>query len=81
MDTPRAFIWHTLEDNAVLVENSLRLVEAMARARIEVEFHLYPKGQHGLSLANRLTETPDGQYYQPENASWISLARTWIESL
>lgn len=79
--TPQAFVWHTFEDEAVPVENSLQLVVAMRKAGIPVEFHLYPKGRHGLSLASRLTEAKDGRYYQPECKSWISLVRTWIEAL
>ncbi len=80
-NTPRAFIWHTFADNAVPVENSLLLVSAMRRAGIPVEFHMYPRGEHGLSLANRLTAAPDGGGVQEECQSWIRLARTWVEHL
>ena len=80
-DTPKAFIWHTFEDQAVPVENSLLLVSAMRRAGIPAEFHMYPKGSHGLSLANRLTATPQGDAIQEECTSWIGLVHTWLEHL
>ena len=79
-DTPPAFIWHTFMDGSVPVENSLLLVSALRRAGVSAEFHMYPEGGHGLSLANRLTRHRDGSAVQKECTSWISLVRTWIES-
>ena len=80
-DTPQAFIWHTYMDGCVPVENSLLLVSAMKKAGIPVEFHMYPQGGHGLSLANELTESPEGHEIEPCCQSWISLVRTWILGL
>lgn len=79
-ETPPAFIWHTFTDESVPVENSLLLVSALRRAGVSVEFHMYPAGGHGLSLANRLTRHRDGSAVQKECTTWISLVRTWIES-
>lgn len=78
-DTPPAFIWHTFTDDAVPVENSLLFVSALRRAGVSAEFHMYPCGGHGLSLANRLTQDCMGNHIQEECASWISLAHTWME--
>ena len=78
--TPPVFLWHTFEDNAVPVENSLLFASALRRAGVSTEFHMYPKGGHGLALANRLTATRDGGAIQEECTSWISLAHTWVES-
>lgn len=77
--TPPAFIWHTDTDGSVPVENSLLFVNALHRAGVSVEFHMYPVGGHGLSLANRLTQSKGGGAVQEECTSWISLAHTWIE--
>lgn len=79
-ETPPAFIWHTFTDGAVPVENSLLLIGALREAGVSTEFHMYPVGGHGLSLANHLTGHRDGSALQAECTSWISLARTWIES-
>lgn len=79
-ETPPAFIWHTFTDESVPVENSLLLVSALRRAGVSAEFHMYPEGGHGLSLANRLTRHRDGSAVQKECTTWISLVRTWIES-
>lgn len=80
-DTPPAFIWHTYTDNCVPVENSLLLISAMKKAGIPVEFHMYPQGGHGLSLANELTESPEGHEIEPCCQSWISLVKSWIWGL
>lgn len=77
--TPPAFLWHTFTDNAVPVENSLLFVGALRRAGVSAEFHMYPCGGHGLSLANRLTLDRSRTAIQEECTSWISLVHTWIE--
>lgn len=79
--TPRTFIWHTFADATVPVENSLLLVSALRRRNIPTEFHLYPKGKHGLALASPLTAGRDGSHMQKECESWILLARVWIGNL
>ena len=50
-DTPPAFLVHTMTDAAVPVENSLMFVQALRKAKVPVEFHLYEKGPHGFGLA------------------------------
>ena len=80
-DVPPVFIWHTFTDNAVPVENSLFFVSALRKENISTEFHMYPRGCHGLSLANELTATPEGGCFEPDCSSWISLAGTWLKSL
>lgn len=80
-DTPPAFIWHTFSDATVPVENSLLFVNALCKHHIPAEFHMYPRGEHGLALATDLTAGADGKYRQAECASWITLAKEWIAQL
>lgn len=49
-DTPSAFLWHTGEDAAVPMQNSLLFANALHRAGVPVELHVYPAGRHGLGL-------------------------------
>lgn len=72
---PRTFIWHTYEDGSVPVQNSLLYVDALVKNHIPVEFHLFEKGAHGLSLANRLTNSTKTMAC----AVWIDLVHTWME--
>lgn len=50
-DTPPAFIWHTAEDQAVPVQNSLQLAAALKEKNVLFDLHIYPHGRHGLGLA------------------------------
>lgn len=80
-DTPPAFLWHTTEDDCVPVENSLLFYQALHDQGISVEMHIYPHGPHGLGLANELTAAGDGFGIQPECATWIEHAKTWMKKL
>lgn len=48
--TPPCFLWHTVEDAAVPVENSLIFADQLRRHQVPFELHIYPKGRHGLGL-------------------------------
>jgi len=52
-NTPPCFIWHTWEDTAVPVENSLHFAEALRKAGVPFDLHIYQKGAHGLGLGTR----------------------------
>jgi acetyl esterase/lipase len=49
-DSPPCFIWHTWEDKAVPVENSLLFASALKRQGVRVDLHVYEAGRHGLGL-------------------------------
>lgn len=81
-NTPPAFIWHTFEDEAVPLENSLLLAGALRKAGVSFELHVFPRGRHGSSLANEETSgVLRKELIIPEAQVWISLAHTWIEGL
>ena len=49
--TPPTFLWHTMEDMSVPCENSILYAEALRKACVPFELHIYEKGGHGLGLA------------------------------
>lgn len=51
-DTPPAFLWQTLTDELVPVENSILYAKACRAAGVPCELHLFMEGGHGMSLAN-----------------------------
>ncbi|MBO4591678.1 MAG: alpha/beta hydrolase [Eubacterium sp.] len=51
-DTPPCFIWQTATDDLVPVENSYLMAEAMRKAGVNYAHYVFPKGIHGLSVAN-----------------------------
>ena len=52
-ETPPTFLWHTWEDTAVPVENSLQFAAALRKAGVPFDLHIYQKGPHGLGLGTR----------------------------
>lgn len=79
-DTVPAFIWTTFEDGLVPAENSLLMAMALKEKNIPVEFHMYPRGGHGLALGNVLTNTSDGYTQMDEVSNWIEMAGRFIEN-
>jgi acetyl esterase/lipase len=57
-DTPPTFLWHTIEDKTVPVENSLLFASALRRAGVPFSLHVYEKGAHGLGLGRPGREAP-----------------------
>jgi acetyl esterase/lipase len=49
-DTPPCFIWHTVEDKTVPVENAIMFASALRRAGVPFSLHIYQNGAHGLGL-------------------------------
>lgn len=80
-DTPATFLWHTMSDQTVPVENSFLMAAALKKAGVSAELHVFPKGEHGLSLASPNVERADGSGLQKQCEAWIDLADTWLESL
>ena len=52
-DTPPCFVWHTAEDKAVPVENSLQFAAALQKNGVPFDLHVYQKGRHGIGLADK----------------------------
>jgi acetyl esterase/lipase len=50
VDTPPCFLWHTAEDPAVPMQNSLLYADALHKNGVTCELHVYSKGRHGLGL-------------------------------
>ena len=80
-ETPPAFIWHTASDDFVPPYGSIRLAESYVRAGVEVEFHLYPKGNHGLALAVEHTSLGRECWVDPKVEGWFDLSFQWIKSI
>ncbi len=51
--TPPCFIWHTWEDGGVKVENSLAFAQALRKAGVPFDLHVYQKGGHGIGLKDK----------------------------
>ncbi len=50
---PPCFVWHTVNDEIVPVENSHLFARACKNQGVLYAFHVFSKGKHGLSLADK----------------------------
>jgi acetyl esterase/lipase len=72
-NTPPAFLWHTVEDGAVPVENALDFSKAMRASGVPFELHVFPFGNHGLGLGI-------GSEFE-EISVWPELSATWLAKM
>lgn len=70
-DTPPTFLVHAQDDTVVSVHNSLVYYQALLRAGVSTEMHLFPSGGHGFGV-----RIPAGSTV----AQWPDLALRWISS-
>jgi len=66
--TPKAFIWHTVTDPAVPIQNSLAYVSALREKGIASELHVFPYGGHGMGVAAK----------DPHISQWTTLLKNWL---
>ena len=78
-DTPKAFIWHTFEDDTVLPDNTLLFVNALYKKGIPAEYHLFPDGKHGIGLGDERTANDNGRGIVKACRTWSDLAGKWLE--
>ena len=75
-DTPPTFLWHTVNDTSVPVENSILFLQALRRHQVPCECHLFAEGIHGSSTCKKEVRTVNR-----ECAAWVNLAAAWLEKL
>ncbi len=76
-DTPPTFLWHCADDGCVPVENSLRYAGALSENHVPFAMHIFPKGGHGLALANAVSANTDEQIV-PAAQEWLTMALRWM---
>ena len=69
--TPPCFLWHTWEDGAVKVENTLDFALALRRAGVRFDLHIYEKGGHGLGIGGSANEPDKWLDWTRDCASWL----------
>ena len=77
-NTPPAYIWHTSEDNAVPVQNSLAYAKALADNGVPFELHIFPFGCHGLATVDGLVFDNLDEKVKIGH-SWINESIRWLD--
>jgi acetyl esterase/lipase len=70
-DTPPTFLFHTWEDKAVKVENSIEFAKALREAGVPFDLHIYQKGAHGIGLGG-------GRLGGPHHP-WVADCLYWLK--
>lgn len=73
-ETPRTFIVATTTDKTVPVENSTMYYNALVRAGVEAEMHIFPFGGHGFGF----DETAHIEDFGYARASLSALLEAWL---
>jgi acetyl esterase/lipase len=69
-DTPPTFMYHTYTDQTVPVEQALDFFNALVKAGVPAEMHVFAKGPHGTGLGNS----------DPALDQWPNLLEIWLRS-
>ena len=69
--TPPSFLFHTADDASVPASNSLLFFEALQKAGVPAELHVFAQGKHGVGLAAD----------DPALSAWPRLCATWMNGL
>lgn len=77
-DTPKTFLWATDDDTNVPVSNSIDFAQALVKNNIPMELHIYPKGDHGLSIADESVCAPEDIIEKV--STWVGFAKKWIKN-
>ena len=72
VNTPPAFLVHSMDDEGVPVENSIGYYLACRQHKVAAEMHLYPTGGHGFAL-----RTKTGQSV----SNWPAALENWLKQL
>jgi acetyl esterase/lipase len=69
-ETPPTFLFHTVEDTAVPIQNSKLFYEALKKNGVEAELYVEDKGPHGIGLGQKLKD----------KSAWPEHLETWLKA-
>ena len=73
--TPPTFIYTTTDDHTVPVMNSVMFYEALIKAGVPAEMHIFGHGEHGSGLGTVTTTQTN-----PALAAWPGLLLPWLQA-
>lgn len=76
---PDLFLFGTITDKSVDAKNSILLLDSYHNHNLNIEYHLFPFGPHGLSLATEDIFKDNPEKINPYFASWIKDATKWLD--
>ena len=70
-DTPPCFLFHTWEDKGVPMENSMMFADALRKAGVPFDLHIYQSGPHGIGLGSREWNPANRHPWTRDCAYWL----------
>ncbi|MFN7138533.1 MAG: alpha/beta hydrolase, partial [Limisphaerales bacterium] len=74
-NTPPTFIYHTVEDKPVPVENALLFANALRENKVLFDLHIYEKGPHGSGLGHKVYAS-----YKDDLHPWTANCLFWLKT-
>ncbi|MCU1223092.1 MAG: alpha/beta hydrolase [Edaphobacter sp.] len=78
-DTPPCFLYSSTEDGVVNAMNSTKFYDALKRAGVPAELHIFERGRHGIGMAQGVHGMPELAVYPTLVANWMQL-HGWMTS-
>lgn len=80
--TPPAFIVAASDDDCVPIENTLKYVDALNKNNIQFELHIFDKGGHGFSTADRVSMSDKASRNKNSRTKrWTEMCLDWLDEL
>ncbi len=76
-DTCPCFVFANRDDDIVPIQNSLDMLNALAKAQVSFESHIYSYGGHGFSTGERFITGPDKKYTE-RDLRWVEDSIHWL---
>ncbi len=77
-NTPPCFIWHTWEDKAVPIENSMQFASALQKNKVPFDLHIYQKGNHGIGLGAKQKDSAAKHPWTADLVFWLK-TQGWVQ--
>jgi len=79
--TPPTFIFTTRTDPVVPVKHSLKYAEALDKANVGFELHIFGDGAHAMSLAKTFSSAGKATLVNDDIAQWFDMSLSWLKAV
>lgn len=81
-NTPPTFIFAASDDTCVPIRHSLRFADALDRANVPFQLHIFDRGGHGFSLATHVVVAAQKDRNNVREARrWMPMCTDWLNRL
>ena len=81
-DTPPTFIFASSDDGCVPIRHSLKFAEALDKAGVPFQLHIFDEGGHGFSLGTHVVcASENSRKVNKESKRWVKMCTDWLNRL